>query len=470
MAEEGDDAAQHSRGAEFAAGRPTVSLRYPLEGDEVVLLGPDGPNLRIFAVIVNPEQKPVKLTASLNGSPEYLSITHAYETVETVILLNNVPVGDLHIRIGASVEGSAQHVLESRFVGILPWVDVQEVVGVRVGEGNQGVEALDVRWNVSKPGLVCDEQERLGAVVYVNGEYAGTTKHQWIRVFQILRNSQWAPLCSLGTGEEGGTLLSVEVRLVGSVRDVAGSGGTHSILIDKFCDPCRPLDSYYNESALQPWGEYLAQRPDPCIATSHPVLLRPKRYAIFLGLAKAGTSSLYFGMQAAGISTVHTKNEWGELTDHIYAAVAEDKEMFAYLQIPDCIILSSMEIYPQIDFLDIMTAQYPDSLFVLNKRDIKSHIRSIDKWLYDDKRQLMMRDALVAANIPGLPPGKGREDAELAEWLEWFYHRTRQHISQLPGSRFLEFTIEDDFAARVNDFLDTRTFEKLHLNAGTRVV
>lgn len=85
-------------------------------------------------------------------------------------------------------------------------------------------------------------------------------------------------------------------------------------------------------------------------------------------------------MQKAGYRTVHFGDFMGFLSDRIYSSIQEGRELFSYLTNYDCIVLSSILAYPQLENISRFTEQYPDSYFVLNKRDPVSHFSSMSRY------------------------------------------------------------------------------------------
>ena len=82
--------------------------------------------------------------------------------------------------------------------------------------------------------------------------------------------------------------------------------------------------------------------------------------------------------------------------------------------------------WPQIDRLERLDEQYPDSRFVLSTRDAAAWEASVRAWG-------TLHARLVAADIPGLPAGVGAASAELRAWKAWHEARVERFFAGETG-------------------------------------
>ena len=162
-----------------------------------------------------------------------------------------------------------------------------------------------------------------------------------------------------------------------------------------------------------------------------------------VGFPKSGTTTLTMALEASGMNPVHWGDADGRFVGQvIYDNVLAGRDPFATLDSYDavtqadvCLPAHNINFWPNLDFsiLSAIRAAHPDCLFLLNHRDPRGLIRSIDRWP-------ALRDRLVQSDIPGLPAGKGRDDSELIRWIENHYAACRRFFAADPA--FIELSIE----------------------------
>jgi hypothetical protein len=112
--------------------------------------------------------------------------------------------------------------------------------------------------------------------------------------------------------------------------------------------------------------------------------LWPKRFAFGFGLAKSGTTSICSAFEEKGINVIHGAVDlvrFLRVVDIMYDAIEEGMEVFAYLTHWDVISPAFAVHHPQIEYLELITDQYPDSMFFVNKRNLTSHQNSMKMWI-----------------------------------------------------------------------------------------
>lgn len=101
--------------------------------------------------------------------------------------------------------------------------------------------------------------------------------------------------------------------------------------------------------------------------------------------------------------------------------------------------------WPQLIHYIELYQQYPNSLFILMKRNITKHLISINNWNN-------MRLRFIEQDIPYLPKGKGKTDKELTQWIQDHYRNVSLYFRQQSDARFLVFDIEQDSVEILQDF------------------
>eukprot|EP01084_Bolivina_argentea_P013241 24818_1 len=112
-----------------------------------------------------------------------------------------------------------------------------------------------------------------------------------------------------------------------------------------------------------------------------------KRKIFVIGLNKCGTSTLQALFECMKYNSWHWMYHRTMIAENIYKAFYENKSLLYYMN--DIEAISEMncaqckninQCYPQIEFYKLLHKQYPNSFFILNNRNIKNHIKSINNW------------------------------------------------------------------------------------------
>ena len=107
--------------------------------------------------------------------------------------------------------------------------------------------------------------------------------------------------------------------------------------------------------------------------------------------------------------------------------------------------------YPQVTRLEEIHAAYPEATFVLNVRPTDHWVRSVGRWNGAEGRtgDGYLRRVLTECDLPGLPPGAGSRDGELASFYEGHSRRVREFAALHPGHALVEVDVEATDAGRV---------------------
>ncbi|WP_390866968.1 sulfotransferase [Prosthecodimorpha staleyi] len=165
-----------------------------------------------------------------------------------------------------------------------------------------------------------------------------------------------------------------------------------------------------------------------------------------VGFPKTGTTTITRALSTAGWRTAHWRINEGFVGILIQANIEAGRPAFAGLERYDavtqadvCLPGRGLNFWPNLDLtvLDTIRRDYPDCLFILNTRDPAKTIASMRGWGRLHRR-------IMLAEVPGLPKGCGRSDAELERWIQAHYAAVRLRFGVDP--RFVEFDIEDPAA------------------------
>ena len=110
--------------------------------------------------------------------------------------------------------------------------------------------------------------------------------------------------------------------------------------------------------------------------------------------------------------------------------------------------------FPQMDQLEELMEHYPDAYYILNVRDVRMWIKSVDA--HND-----MRSRLTWGSFPNLDRGKGQVDEELVPWFEQ-HHRRVKELAQSRGCKLLIFDIAEHSELELSAFLGSRVAWNKH--------
>ena len=131
----------------------------------------------------------------------------------------------------------------------------------------------------------------------------------------------------------------------------------------------------------------------------------------------------------------------------------EDNKQYLYYFADDVNAITQMDycgkgfcFWPQLTEFKVLDEQYPDSLFILMHRNIEKHIASINNWQH-------LREKLERWNLPYLPQGTGKTDAELKNCINSHYKNVTKYFNSHARDRFLQYHIENDDVEKLKKFL-----------------
>lgn len=182
-----------------------------------------------------------------------------------------------------------------------------------------------------------------------------------------------------------------------------------------------------------------------------------------LALPKTGTTTLTDALRHAGLTVADWRIRPGQSTRddiprmHLGKIIYEDYfdsgDPLARLDEFDGInemsaVRDDRSLWPQTDWglLSAIQSHHPGVKFILTTRDPAKAANSMMRWNNLGKRRL------PTADIPGLPRGFGKTEAQLARWMEGHYSFCRHVFAG--ADNFMEYDIEDDTAqAKISTYL-----------------
>lgn len=171
-----------------------------------------------------------------------------------------------------------------------------------------------------------------------------------------------------------------------------------------------------------------------------------------LALPKTGTTTLTDALRHAGLSVADWRIRPGQSTRsdiprmHIGKIVYDDYyasgDPLARLDEFDVInemsaVREDRSLWPQTDWglISAIRAHHPGVKFILTMRDPEKTANSMMRWNNLGKRRLPQAD------IPGLPRGFGRTEAQLAQWQRAHYAFCH-HVFE-GAAHFMSYDVED---------------------------
>ena len=126
-------------------------------------------------------------------------------------------------------------------------------------------------------------------------------------------------------------------------------------------------------------------------------------------------------------------------------------------------------LFPQIQMLDQLVAEYPGAKFLLMTRDPKHWARSMIGWTTPRRGTLFER--LQRSELPDLPQGEPKDADGLVLWQRRQYAAIRRKFQDDPRYSFMEYSIETgdpakliEFVGMPPSFIDLWTVENVNTN------
>lgn len=176
--------------------------------------------------------------------------------------------------------------------------------------------------------------------------------------------------------------------------------------------------------------------------------------AFVAGPPRTGTSTICYALQRAGLNAAHGKDpvSHNPLAVLVQRAMLEGGDPLRYLPryieaVADCHVTRTPKwdlnsSWPTFipGFWRRLREHHPTCLVILNTRATAKWIASVARWKD-------LRDRIIKADLPFLPPSMGGSDRDLGQWFEDYYARVRAELAGDPN--MVEFDIEDQGAHRL---------------------
>lgn len=190
-----------------------------------------------------------------------------------------------------------------------------------------------------------------------------------------------------------------------------------------------------------------------------------KRMIVLLGFPKTATTSFAALFEDLGLRTIHFSLGGEYVGDLIRRARDEGRPLLKHLEDANieavtklCICMDDWyNVWPQLDYFKEMYEQYPDNIYILNRRDPHDLYRSFSAFgsmLHDFIRLNQQRFSKFSG---------GEEDKFVALVLE-HYRAVQQYFMLHPEAKFVDFDIDCDDISKLNSFIDLKgkTLQKLN--------
>ena len=178
---------------------------------------------------------------------------------------------------------------------------------------------------------------------------------------------------------------------------------------------------------------------------------------INLGLPKSGSTSLRDFFACGKLNASHFKCEKGPCGMCAHKNIEAGRpplegcgnyDVFAQLDwapIGLPIPKDAPCFFPQLSALKELHKQHPKATFVLPTRPPMHWIASVDGWKHGSYR---MRQVLAKCRLPGMPAGRGPDDAELAAFYVRHSREVRKFVEDHPSHKLIEFDLESPHVAK----------------------
>ena len=173
---------------------------------------------------------------------------------------------------------------------------------------------------------------------------------------------------------------------------------------------------------------------------------------ILLGFSKSGTSSFHKLFQDLGMISLHYEVTINNQKIHIGSVMLENKNngrnLFHGIE-ADCITemnftLSSIQSYfPQIVDYERLYEENKESIFILNRRNPITLLKSFKKWTSHDKTILNNNPELFNQSIEN-------DDDKILDMIERHYSNI---VSFFSDKKFIDFDIEHDDISKLNLYI-----------------
>jgi hypothetical protein len=177
---------------------------------------------------------------------------------------------------------------------------------------------------------------------------------------------------------------------------------------------------------------------------------------IVIGLPKSGTTSFNYLFQQLGYNTIHSHNEnhsiiVGELIELAYK---NNKPLLYYVEEKGINVITELnysvnnkKYWAQFNYINDIIETYEDNIYILNRRDINDHIKSLRHFNVD---KIILEDNNFKESIEYI--------------IENFYISIKNKLVGL-NRKFIEYNIDIDNIDKLKEYIDIKDIKIFpHLN------
>lgn len=190
---------------------------------------------------------------------------------------------------------------------------------------------------------------------------------------------------------------------------------------------------------------------------------------ILLGFPKSGTTSFTYLFNYLGYESYHWV--FRDDTDYIGSWVKKCKnrneKLLSWIPKGDKpIAVTQMDVcidenncyWPQLVDYKLLYEQYPDAIFILNKRDPRDILKSMKKWQNYDERLLKYNPELLKKLT-------GNNDEKIIKLIQNHFNDVSLFFQSKKNSKFIPYHIITDKVDKLNRYIDTKNLSFPTVNA-----
>lgn len=180
---------------------------------------------------------------------------------------------------------------------------------------------------------------------------------------------------------------------------------------------------------------------------------------ILVGIQKSGTTSFQDWFTSIGFKSAHWLISRGKLAELIYDAKKEGLPLLTFLKEYDAITEMNDHnpikgkfscYYPQIDDLNRLYEENPDSLFILNTRKISDQVRSMMNQVTGPKILRACQSYFKNTNQTNT------NEEILSDFISTHNENVRKFFRQKPYAKFIDFCLDNHNITIFDQYFDSK--------------
>jgi hypothetical protein len=180
---------------------------------------------------------------------------------------------------------------------------------------------------------------------------------------------------------------------------------------------------------------------------------------ICLGFPKSATTSFQTLFTQLGYSSYHWTYKGQYIGTLIKNNKLANKKLLSFLDLKELPMISLTQLdvclsekhnyWPQLNDYRRLYREYPDAIFILNKRNPKSLLKSFTNWN-------RLKDRIIQYNPELLESFKGNTDEKLLKLFAQHYRRIETFFARRPNAKFLTFEVGIDTLSKLEKYIDLK--------------